>query len=403
MPLKGFKLGKVELILDQIIHLTIFPRKNGRPICPLCGKKDSTYDTQKPRTWRHLSCFKYHILIEFAPRRVQCKHCHTVVTEAIPWSIGKCHLTKPLLYQLALWARELSWSQVARLFEVDWSQVKTAVASAVQFGLKQRDTSEVLLIGIDEISRQKGHKYLTQVYEIAEGKKRLLWSGKDRSEDTLRKFFHFWGEERSKKLLGICCDMWNPYIKVIREFAPQAVIVFDKFHIVRHLNNAVDEVRRKEAAELQKQGNRILNKTRYIWLKNPENLTAKQKILFHQLAAKDLKTLRAYELKRAFQLFWDCPDRKSAEIYFQQWFNWSTHSKLEQFQELAWRLYLEKEQILSYFSLPITNNAVEGMNNKAKVIMRRSYGFHTTENCILSLMHCMGKLDLPDFDPQIHK
>ena len=102
-------------------------------------------------------------------------------------------------------------------------------------------------------------------------------------------------------------------------------------------------------------------------------------------------------------MLWDCPDKESAEIYFQQWFNWSTHSKLEPFQELAWRLYLEKDQILSYFSLPITNNAVEGMNNKAKVIMRRSYGFHTTDICILSLMHCMGKLGLPDFDPQIHK
>ncbi len=103
-----------------------------------------------------------------------------------------------------------------------------------------------------------------------------------------------------------------------------------------------------------------------VWLKNPENLTAKQKILFHQLAAKNLKTLRAHELKRAFRLLWDCPDRQSAEVYFQQWFAWATHSKLEQFQDLTWRLYVEKEQILSYFALPITNNAVEGMNNKVK-------------------------------------
>jgi len=143
------------------------------------------------------------------------------VTEAIPWSVGKCHLTKPLLYHLALWARELSWSQVARLFEVDWSQVKTAVPSAVQFGLKQRDTSEVLLISIDEISQQKGHKYLTQVYEIAEGKKRLLWSGKDRSEDTLRKFFHLFLDEETLKIKKTINNLIENISSANKEFVDQ--------------------------------------------------------------------------------------------------------------------------------------------------------------------------------------
>ena len=218
----------------------------------------------------------------------------------MPWNLGKCRLTLPLIRQLAFWARELSWGQVARLFGVDWSQVKSAVEDAVQFGLEKRDTDDVTLLGIDEISRRKGHKYLTQVYEIAEGKRRLLWSGEDRSKETLRKFFHYWGEERSSRIQGICCDMWNPYITVIQECAPQALIVFDKFHIVKHLNDAVDEVRRKEAAILRDQNDESLKKTRYIWLKNPENLTAKQQIKFHQLAAKNLKTHRAYEIKRAF-------------------------------------------------------------------------------------------------------
>lgn len=124
--------------------------------------------------------------------------------------------------------------------------------TALQFGLKQRDTREVTLIGINEISWKKGHKYLTQVYEIAEGKKRFLWSDEGRSEDTLKKFFLFWGKKRSQHLLGVCCDMWNLYINMVRKYVPQATIVFDKFHIVRHLNSAVDEVRRQEAAELVK-------------------------------------------------------------------------------------------------------------------------------------------------------
>ncbi len=321
----------------------------------------------------------------------------------MPWNLGKCRLTLPLIHQLAFWARELSWGQVARLFGVDWSQVKAAVEDAVQFGLERRDTDEVTLLGIDEISRRKGHKYRTQVYEIAEGKKRLLWSGEGRSKETLREFFHYWGEERSRRIQGVCCDMWNPYITVIQECAPQAVIVFDKFHIVKHLNEAVDKVRRKEAAILQSMNDESLKNTRYIWLKNPENLTAKQQIKFHQLAAKNLKTQRAYEIKRAFQAIWDSPDVENAEFALKQWFWWASHSGLEPFQKTGWQLYNNKEHILSYFFLPINNSVVEGMNNKAKTIIKRAYGFHTAETCKLALIHCMGNLELPDIEPQIHK
>ncbi|MBL7191631.1 ISL3 family transposase, partial [bacterium] len=303
----------------------------------------------------------------------------------MPWSMGKCQLTKPFIYQLALWARELSWEQVARLFEVDWSQVKTAVESAVQFGLERRDTDNVTLLGIDEISRRKGHLYLTQVYEITEGNRRLLWSGTGRSKETLRAFFQHWGPEKSKRIIGVCCDMWNPYVDVIKEYAPQATIVFDKFHIVRHLNDAVDQVRRQEADELSKKGDNLLRNTRYIWLKNPENLTALQQIKLHQLAGQSLKTHRAYQIKRAFQAIWDSSDRETAAFAFKQWFRWATHSRLKSMSKLAWSMHNHKEQILAYFILQINNSIVEGLNNKAKVIMRRSFGFHSPEVCKLAL------------------
>ena len=343
------------MVLDKLLVVHILPRKNSRPICPVCGNKGPVYDTQRKRSWRHIAGFGLRVMIEYAPRRVKCRHCHKVVTEKMPWNLGKCQLTLPLIHQLALWARELSWSQVARLFEVDWSQVKAAVEDAVQFGLERRDTDNVTLLGIDEISKRKGHKYLTQVYEIAEGNKRLLWSGEGRSKETLRKFFQYWGAERSRRILGVCCDMWNPYVSVVKEYAPQAVIVFDKFHIVKHLNQAVDKVRRQEAAELREKGNDILKNTRYLWLKNPENLTAKQQILFHQLAARSLKTHRAYELKRAFQTIWDSADPETASTALREWFLWASRSKLQPFRDIGWQIFLCKEHILSYFNLKINN------------------------------------------------
>ncbi|MBL7190909.1 transposase family protein [bacterium] len=108
MPLKGFKLSKAKLILDKILLINILPRKNGRPICSVCGKRGPIYDTQPVRSWRHLAGFGIRVIVEYSPRRVKCRNCHRVITEQMPWSIGKCHLTKPFIYQLALWAREFT-------------------------------------------------------------------------------------------------------------------------------------------------------------------------------------------------------------------------------------------------------------------------------------------------------
>jgi transposase len=146
---------------------------------------------------------------------------------------------------MAVWARLLAWEVVAKLFGVCWSTVASAVRSAVRYGLAHRDTSQVRHIGIDEISRKKGHVYMTQVYDLDQ--KRLIWSGEGRSEETLRRFFDEWGAEQTARLEGICCDMWAPYLTVIKERCPGAIVVFDKFHLVRHLLEAVDKVRKMEA------------------------------------------------------------------------------------------------------------------------------------------------------------
>jgi transposase len=166
--------------------------------------------------------------------------------EAIPWAQGKSPLTEGLVVVLATWARLLAWDVVAVLFGVSWATIRAAVRRAVAFGLAQRGTSAVRYIGLDEISRQRGYVSHTQVYDL--GPKRLLWSGEGRREETLQRFFAEWGAERVATLRAICCDLGNPYLTVIREVAPHATIVFDKFHLVRHLLNAVNDVRKAEGA-----------------------------------------------------------------------------------------------------------------------------------------------------------
>lgn len=264
LNIKGFKLGKAHLLFHKVHTCPILSRKNSRPHCPVCGRCGPVYDTQPVRTWRHIAGWGIPVLLEYAPRRVKCHHCRRVRVEAMPWSHGKCQLTRSLLKQIALWARQLAWRQVATLFGVSWGQVHEAVATAVEYGLQHRDTTNVTLLGIDELTYRKGHIYLTQVYEIAEGSRRLLWSGVGRSEATLQAFFEYWGVERNQRIQGVCIDLWKPYMNVIHQYAPQAVVVLDKFHLVRQLNEAVDTVRRREShAALRK----VLKGTRYLWLK----------------------------------------------------------------------------------------------------------------------------------------
>jgi len=298
-----------------------------------------------------------------------------------------------LIHILAVWARLLAWEVVAQLFGVCWSTVASAVRSAVNHGLKHRDTSNVRHIGVDEISRKKGHVYMTQVYDL--DRKRLIWSGEGRTEETLRRFFEEWGPERSARIEGICCDMWAPYVTVIKEQCRGAVLVFDKFHPVRHLLEAVDRVRRMEARALKATEPDILKGTRYLWLKNPWNLTPHQKQRLGYLLGLNLKIHRAYFLKELFRELWTYRRKGWAARYLKKWFWWATHSRIKPLRDFAWLLRRHEEGILAYFDLRIDNGATEAMNNNAKQVSHRAHGFRTPDTFALNLYHCLGQLPLP--------
>jgi len=285
--------------------------------------------------------------------------------------------------------------EVARLFSVNWSTVASAVSQAVEYGVEHRETERVLYIGIDEISRAKGHIYHTQVYDLTE--KRLLWSGEGRTAETLEAFFDQWGEEKASRIKGICCDMWAGYVKVIRDRAPQATMVFDKFHLVRHLLNAVDDVRKEEVRRLKSTNPEILKGTKYIWLKNPWNLTEKQRERLGFLEKLNLRINRAYLLKESFRELWMYPNRGWARRFLKKWFWWATHSRLKPIRNFAWMLRRHEDDILSWFDCPIDNGATEAMNNKAKVISRRAYGFRSEKWFTTVMLHSMGQLPMPEF------
>ena len=172
-------------------------------------------------------------------------------------------------------------------------------------------------------------------------------------------------------------------------------MVFDRFHIVRHLMDAVDQVRRDEIREKGAAHKQLVTRSRYVWLKNPWNLTDAQATRLSQLEGLNLKINRAYLLKEAFREFWNYRRVGWAKRYLSRWFWWATHSRLPPMRDFAWMLRRHQDDILNYFRVPIHNGSVEGLNNKAKLIIHKAYGFRTARNYIRNLYHCLGDLPLP--------
>ena len=392
VELQGFRVVEVAGGAAGLVA-TIAPDRRYAPRCGRCLAPARYRDTRRPRRFRHVPLWGIPVALCYAPRRVRCPRCAGVHVEAMPWVRGTQQMTHALMVTLATWARALPWQQVARLFRCSWGTVATAVEEAVTYGLAHRDLDHLTHLGIDEISRKRGHVYVTNVYDLA--RKRLVWSGEGRSTATFDAFFDFLGPEKTAALEGICCDMWQPYIDVIKARAPQAVLVFDKFHIVRHLMEAVDQVRRDEVREKGPAHKALMYKTRFLWLKNPWNLTEHQAHRLSALERLNLKINRAYLLKELFRHFWQYRRTGWAKRYLKKWFWWATHARLAPMRDFAWLVRRHEDDILNYFRMPIDNGTVEGLNNKAKLVIHKAYGFRTAKNYIRNLYHCLADLPLP--------
>lgn len=368
----GLKAHCVTKVIEECGETVVYlvPDRRCKVVCSFCARAGPGYDTLRERHWKHVPLWGIPVTLVYSPRRVECSTCGVRVEE-IPWTQGKSPLSLPLSGVLANWSKMVAWKVVGQLFGFHWNIVRKAVKNVVDYGLANRDLGSLIYIRIDEISRKRGHVYHTQVYDLIE--KRLLWSGEDRTSETLEAFFDYLGQERCGRTEAVCCDMWAFYIDTIKKRLPNALLVFAKFHIVRHLLDAVDTVRKEEAQKLKSENPELLKKSRYIWLKNPWNLIDKQRVRLSQLEKFKLQINRAYLLKEAFRKFWDYAYPAWAKKYLDQWFWWATHSRLKPIRGFAWMVGRHQNDILNYFKIPIDNGAVEGLNTKAKAISHRAY------------------------------
>jgi transposase len=316
----------------------------------------------------------------------------------MPWVTGKHRLTEAYVWFLAGWAKRLSWSEVAQAFHTTWDHVFCSVERAVTWGREHQDLSGITAIGVDEIAWQRGHRYLTLVYQIDGHCKRLLWIGEKRTTKTLLRFFRWFGPERSQSLQFVCSDMWEAYLKVIAKKAGGELNILDRFHIVAHIGKAIDEVRAQEAKELKEKGYEpMLTKTRWLLLKRPENLTEKQEIKLADLLQYNLKSIRSYLLKEEFQLFWAYSSTYWAGEFLDKWRTKTMRSKIEPMKKVAKMLRRHRPLLLNWFKAKkqFSSGIVAGFNNKAKLTTRKAYGFRTFKSAEIALYRTMGALPVP--------
>jgi transposase len=397
---KSFTYGAAQLVEqdgEPALVVQMVARQNSRPYCSGCLKRGRPYDRLEERRFEFVPLWGILVFLAYRMRRVDCQRCGVTV-EMVPWGDGKNQLTTTYRWFLASWAKRLSWSEVGSIFRTSWESVCRAVEHAVEWGLAHRDLSGLTALGIDEVAWQRGHTYMTLVYDISGATKRLLAVAEHRTEASLRACLDGLGKPACQGVRFVCSDMWKPYLKVIREKLGHAVHVLDRFHVMQQFGKALDEIRAEEAKRLVKDGYEpVLKKSRWCLLKRPENLTDKQTVKLKELLKYNLRTMRAYLQREDFQRFWEYKSAAWAGKFLDEWTRRVMRSRLEPMKKVARTLRNHQPLILNWFRArgAISSGAVEGLNNKVKLVTRKSYGFRTAKVAKLALLHNLGQLPEP--------
>jgi transposase len=380
-----------------VLIVEVESRKNGRAFCSGCGRPGLVYDRLEKRRFEFVPLWGILVFFAYRMRRVSCKRCGVTV-EMVPWGDGKNQLTTTYRWYLASWAKRLSWSEVGSIFRTSWDSVCRAVEHAVEWGLAHRDLSTLEALGVDEIAWARGHTYLTLMYDIGGETKRLLAVAEERTEASLRQCLKSLGEPACLGVKYVCSDMWRPYLNVISEKLGQAIHVLDRFHVMQQFSKALDEVRAEEAKRLVHDGYEpVLKKSRWCFLKRPENLTDKQTVKLSELLKYNLQSVRAYLLREEFQRVWEYHSAWWAGKFLDEWTGRVMRSRLEPMKKIARSIRTHRPLILNWFRARgrVSAGAVEGLNNKVKLVTRKSYGFRTAKVAKLALFHNLGHLPEP--------
>ena len=388
-----WQVSSVKLdVKAEEVRVLIEPVAGTRFSCPQCRKDCAGYDTRR-RSWRHLDTCQFKTVLEADVPRIQCSE-HGVLQIEVPWAEPNSGFTALMEALIIDWLLEANILAVARRMRLTWDQIDGVRARAVRRGLARRTLQAVQHLGVDETSYQRGHEYVTVVSDQDGGG--VLYVADGRSQESLDGYWKTLTPEQLAEIESIAMDMCAAYIRSAKEHVPEAdsKIAFDRFHVARAINDAVNEVRKREHKELLAQGDTTLARTKYVWLKNPENHTEIQGAVFELLKDVGLKVARAYAIRETARGLWSYVTRGWAHRAWKKWISWAMRCRLEPMRRVARMVRDQLWGILNAIVLGVTNAKAEGLNAKIQWIKDTACGFRNRERFRNAIYFHCGKLDL---------
>ena len=382
---------RVELGIEkQRVDVHVGHPAGERFSCPECGRELGVYDHQAERVWRHLDSCQFLTYLHARAPRVSCPE-HGVRQVTLPWAQAGSRFTNlfEVLAVDVLLAANVK--KAAAILRITWDEAWHLMERAVIRGRAAKGSEMPRQMGIDEKAIAKGHRYMTLVCDLKEAT--VEYIGEDRKETSLGAYFDAFPEQSREKIEAISLDMWPAYISACRDKVPGAEgkMVFDRFHIMRHVVDAVDKVRKQEHKALTEVGDDTLTKSKYLWLTNPENMTDQARERFAELKNVELKTGRAWALKEALRQLWSYTSAAWATKFWKRWYFWATHSRLGPMIEAAKLIARHLQNVLTYFTHRITNAVAEGLNSKIATVQKRASGYRNPNNFKIAVyFHCGG-------------
>lgn len=378
---------------EQRVDIYIDHEKNIRVRCPECQKFFSMYDHGPERVYRHLNTMQMETYIHARPPRVNCP-THGVKQIDSEFGENGSDMTYAFESLVIRVAQECSVEATGRLLGLSWDRGWNALERAVGRGQSRKPHRIPERISVDEKAFSRGHKYESIVSDINNGTVEFVCD--DREQKSLESYYQQFTDEERSKVKVVAMDMWDPYIAATKAFIPDAKskIVFDRFHVMRYMLEAVDKTRKFEHKELSEEGNEILKGTKYIWLWNKENVPEWRKDEYDALRSLDLKTNRACAIKDNLRHLWDYAYEASMRKYFKRWYFWATHSRITPVMKAAQTIKDHIDNIVTYAKHKVTNALSESINAKIEKVKRFACGYRNRKNYRTSIYFHCGGLDL---------
>ncbi len=379
------------------LWLEVKPNKNGA-LCPQCQKRGRIVHTlDEPRVWRDVPVCGREIFFTYRPREIECR-IHGRVQEDIPWAAPNARITYRFEYLLLSYCAIMTQKAAARLLKISTSTMSDLLHRIITRERTGHKIRKLKMIGIDEISYCKGQKYATVVYDLE--RSCVVWVGKGKARDTID---HFFKKKLSKyqrnRIVSGCCDMSETFIGAIEKWCPNATLILDRFHIVKALNEAVDEVRKEEWRKADKSGKKALKGLRWLIYRHSSNRSEEDTKSLKSLYMGNRRIHRSWVLKDEFEQFWEFSDIKLAEEFLDGWCKTAIKSRLESIKTFVKTIRRHMHRLLPFVENRLTNAAAEGINRIIKIVKNRASGFRNLDAFSDLIYLTVGDLNIPDQIP----